>query len=198
MKLTASQTKRLAALRAKATLNEEESAALAELEALTEEPTTTSGGVQNPPATIRIVGIAEIKLLHDRADEKPVLIRLVERIGGTDVLLLSERQANALAESINVFTPGIVGWRTMKAVVGNRRSEIELSVQKQLVGSTFKDRNGVVITRTEEGYSILPQSIILPMETQEKIDSLAVRAVHRTWTSSAKFVPEAAEEEVPF
>ena len=197
MKLTASEVKRLAALRAKATLTEAEDAALAALEAKTE-GVVTINDVVNPEAYAVITGIAEIKL-RDNAPEKPVLIRLVEKVGDTDILLLSAQQANNLAATINIFDKGVAAWQQMKTLVGNRRSEIELSVQKQLAGSSYTNKNGVVVVRDEEGFSVLPQMIILPTEIQRSMDENAVKTVVRTWSSSAKFLPKPvkAEEEMP-
>lgn len=198
MKLTASETKRLEALRAKATLTEAEEATLAALEAKTNEVTTLNE-IINPEAYAVITGIAEIKL-RDNAPEKPVLIRLVEKVGDTDILLLSVQQANNLAATINIFDKGVAAWQQMKTLVGNRRSEIELSVQKQLAGSSYTNKNGVIVVRDEEGFSVLPQMIILPTEIQRSMDENAVKTVVRTWSSSAKFLPKAvkAEDEMPF
>lgn len=198
MKLTASEVKRLAALRAKSTLTEAEEATLAALEAKTEDVTTIND-VVNPEAYAVITGIAEIKL-RDNAPEKPVLIRLVEKVGDTDILLLSVQQANNLAATINIFDKGVAAWQQMKTLVGNRRSEIELSVQKQLAGSSYTNKNGVIVVRDEEGFSVLPQMIILPTEIQRSMDENAVKTVVRTWSSSAKFLPKAvkAEDEMPF
>ena len=193
MTLTASESKRLEALRAKASPNAKEQAEMAELEAKLHVPNKE---VVNPPATAIVVGIAEIKLRDDM--DKPVLVRLVEPVGDTEILLLSAKQANALAQSINIFTTGVEGWRLMKATVGNRRSEVELSVQKQVSGSTYVDRSGVIVTRDTDGYSVLPQTLILPMEVQNKLDTDAVRAVSASWKSSARFLPKStnvAEED---
>jgi hypothetical protein len=108
-------------------------------------------------------------------------------------------QANNLAATINIFDKGVTAWQQMKTLVGNRRSEIELSVQKQLAGSSYTNKNGVVVVRDEEGFSVLPQMIILPTEIQRSMDENAVKTVVRTWSSSAKFLPKPkVEEEMPF
>ena len=192
--LNASDSKKLTALRAKANLAATEQDQLEALEAKLQEANTPSREVINPPATAKIVGVAEIKLRDDNA-EKPVLIRLTDMIGDTEVLLLSAKQADTLAASINIFDKGVDAWRRMKTTVGNRRSELELSVQVQKKGSTYVDRNGVVVIRDTDGYSVLPQMFILPQAIQAEMDSAAVKSIVHTWTSSARFLPKAQPAE---
>ena len=188
MKLNPSETKRIEALRNKATLNAKEEQELDSLEAKLND-NSTSHDVVNPAPTAQVVGIAEMKL-RDNDPDKPVMIRLVESVGGTDILLLSAKQADSLASSINIYAKGVDAWRQMKTLVGNRRSEVELSVQLQKKGSSFVDRNGVVIVRDTDGASVLPQTIILPMSIQQDMDTQAVKTVVKSWTSSARFLPQ--------
>jgi hypothetical protein len=192
MNLSASESKRLEALRAKATLNAKEQSELDVLEAKLSD--NTSHEVANPPAIKQIVRVATIKLRNDT--DKPVLIELVEAIGNTDVLLLSAKQADALAESINIFQKGFDGWAIMKANVGNYRSEVAISVQPQKKGSSYVDRNGVIVIRDTDGINVLPQMFILPDEVQRRMDESAAKAIVKTWTSSARFLPTPAKQEV--
>lgn len=192
MQLTASESKKLEALRAKANLNAKEQAEMAELEAKLN-MVSSPREVTNPEPVAKIVGIAEIKLRNDNPD-KPVMLRLTETIGETDILLLSAKQADSLAMSINIFDKGADAWKRMKTIVGNRRSEIEVSVQLQKKGSTYVNRDGVIIIREEDGYSVLPQMIILPTSIQAEMDTQAVKSIVHTWTSSARFLPKANSE----
>lgn len=186
--LNASDSKKLTALRAKANLTAIEQDQLEALEAKLNEANTPRE-VVNPPATAQVVGIAEMKL-RDNDPDKPVMIRLVEPVGGTEILLLSVKQADSLAASINIYSKGVDAWRQMKTLVGNRRSEVELSVQLQKKGSSFVDRNGVIVVRDTDGASVLPQTIILPMSIQQDMDTQAVKTVVKSWTSSARFLPQ--------
>jgi hypothetical protein len=188
MKLNPSETKRIEALRNKANLNAKEQGELDSLEAKLND-NSTSHEVINPAPTAQVVGIAEMKL-RDNDPDKPVMIRLVESVGGTDILLLSVKQADSLAASINIYAKGVDAWRQMKTLVGNRRSEVELSVQLQKKGSSYVDRNGVIVIRDTDGASVLPQTIILPMSIQQDMDTQAVKTVVKSWTSSARFLPQ--------
>ena len=147
--------------------------------------------ITNPKATTQLVGIAELSAYTGTKYDKEFLLRFVKPIEGLDTILLSTKQMSKLAESLGMSIDTAQAFQLFKTIVGNHESEVEVTVERLLKGSTYVDRNGIVVTRSEDGVSILPQSIILPMETRVMLLQSAVKTVSKSWTSASRFAPKA-------
>lgn len=147
--------------------------------------------ITNPKATTQLVGIAEVSVYTGTKYDKEFLLRFVKPVAGLDTILLSAKQMNKLAESLGMSIDTPQAFQLFKTIIGNHESEVEVSVEKLLAGSEYIDRNGIVVRRAEDGVSILPQSIILPMETRVLLLQSAVKTVTKQWTSASRFAPKA-------
>lgn len=144
----------------------------------------------NPKSTTQLVGIAEISTYTGTKYDKDYLLRFVKPVEGLDTILLSAKQMAKLAASVGVSIDTPQQFQLLKTLVGNHESEVELSIERLLAGSVYTDRNGIEVTRSENGVSILPQSIILPMETRMLLLNSAVKTVSTQWTSASRFAPK--------
>jgi len=154
--------------------------------------TPSPNPVTNPAPTTQLVGIAEIGNYTGTKYDKEFILRFVKPVSGLDAILLSTKQMSKLAESIGMTIDTQQAFQLLKTIVGNHESEVEISVERLLKGSTYIDRNGIVVTRSDDGVSILPQAIVLPIETRMLMLNSAVKTVSRQWTSSSKFAAKAA------
>lgn len=151
--------------------------------------------VNNPKAVIKLVGIAELAVYNGTKYDKDFILRFVAPVSGLDAILLSAKQMTKLAESVGMSIDTPQAFQLFKTIVGNHESEVEVSVEKLLANSVYTDRNGIEVIRKEEGVSILPQSIILPMETRVMLLQSAVKTVTKQWTSASRFAAKPATVE---
>jgi len=147
--------------------------------------------ITNPAPTTQLVGIAEFGAYTGTKYDKEFILRFVKPINGLDAILLSTKQMSKLAESVGMSVDTPQAFQLFKTIVGNHESEVEVTVERLLKGSTYIDRNGIVVTRSEDGVSILPQAIVLPIETRMLMLNSAVKTVSKQWTSASRFAPKA-------
>lgn len=154
------------------------------------------------PATTRtervLVGIAEISRYDGNRYDKDFVLAFVEEVYGRAAILLSHRQMVKLAGSIGMFINTEDQFQNFKMLLGNDEAEVTLQVQFHTAGSTYTDKNGIEVVRTESDVSLLPQTIVLPRETRVMIIKEAVKSLTTTWTSASRFSAKkvtASEEE---
>ena len=157
--------------------------------------TPSPNPVTNPAPTKVLVGIAELSAYTGTKYDKDYLLRFVKPIDGLDTILLSAKQMQKLAASVGVSIDTAQQFQLLKTLVGNHESEVEISVEKLLSGSVYIDKNGIEVIRKDAGVSILPQSIVLPMETRVMLLQSAVKTVSHQWTSASRFATKPATVE---
>ena len=148
------------------------------------------------PATTRterlLVGIAEISRYDGNRYDKDFVLAFVEEVHGRAAILLSHRQMARLAASIGMSIDTEDQFKNFKMLLGNDEAEVTLQVQFHNAGSTYTDKNGIEVVRTESDVSLLPQTIVLPRETRVMIIKEAVKGLTTTWTSASRFTAKKA------
>lgn len=158
-------------------------------------PVPTSVTVTNPQPITRLVYIAGITEYEGTNFDKDFVLRFAERVEGLEAILLTRKQMRKLAKSINMSIDTPIDFIMFNNMVGNNESEVELSIERLLKGSTYTDKNGVIVVRSEAGVALFPQAIVLSKETRMLVLQSTVQVVSKKWTSSSKFAPKPATVE---
>ena len=111
---------------------------------------------------------------------------------GTEVLMLSDKQADALARSAGIHTGGAQAWASLSMLCGINDSAVHCSVTPFAAGDVFINTDGLPVEHLTSGVSCLPQRIELSAAVRMQFVTAVVKEVVKGFQSSASFKPTIA------
>lgn len=202
MNLTASESKRLTALRAKANLSDEEAAQLEALEAkaaATAPSGATASNINTSTYTEANVLVSHAAALPVNARGRVIALVIALRdcasIGlaaPKNVLTFSQKQFERMCAGfgINPSSPSAV--RQFISAIGTDRTRVKLMLEHYKKGSTYES-NGVVVVREKDGINANFQAFIIADYLSKQIDTGIARSLEREWSSGSHTAPVVEE-----